>query len=429
MDSTKLLTEKLALGRELLVIRPELDHLRSQAASHQSLLAEKLSLHRQLSAVQVELATEKRVIERALDEEGRLRADDAKFQSRIESLQVDLAKERRERQKAEREAHKYSIESGNRITTLESRLDAFRNKMKSTKEQLREAQMSLQTAQSYNHGGPGRVSALKTSTRSLMGNPRKRAAAQMDADTILGTPGDLPVAKNSKRGSTLIGEKSTFSITPFLNRTASTAQGSPALDNASGDDERHLKQMNHISGNTSQKKTSSSKALSDLVDMSHTLTNGVQANKPGMLQTAKAGRINSKAPPARKTKAALTLERVAEENLENEPSATDVSESAAIKNFSNDMVGGSLEIKKKRKLLKGGLGKTLFDQDEADAFKGEQGSLVKVRGFGVLGNGGFGVREPGPRKAIGPTMGMGTFGDISPLKKDRRVPNGGREAV
>ena len=425
MDSAKLLTEKLALARELSALRPELDHLRSQAASHQSLLAEKLSIQRQLSGVQVELATEKRATERALSREGRLHADDAKFQSRMETLQADLAKERRERQRAERESQKDSTESEKRITTLESRLDTFRNKMKSTKEQLKEAQMSLQTTQSYNQGKPGRLSASVNSTTSLIGNPRKRAATQMDADTILGTPGDLPAANNSKRGSTLIGEKSTFSITPFLNRTASTALESPPVDNLSGDDERHLKQLEHVSGNTSQKVMSSTKALSDLVDMSNTLTNVVQANKPGMLQTAKAGKFNSKA-PARNPKAALTLEQVTEENLENEPSATDVKESTAIKNSSNDMFDGSLEIRKrKRKLLKGGLGKILFDEDEADALKGEQGSLIAVRGSGTLRNGGFGVRELGPRKAIGPTMGMGIFGAISPLKHDRRAPKQG----
>ena len=424
MDSTKLLTEKLALARELSALRPELDQLRSQASSHQSLLAEKLSLQRQLSTVQVELATEKRATERALSKEGRLRADDAKFQSRMESLQTDLTKERRERQKTEREAQNDSIESGNRIATLESRLDAFRDKMKITKEQLREAQMSLQTAQSYNHGKPGRVSAMVSSTTSLMGNPRKRAATHMDADTILGTPGDFTAAKNSKWGSTIIGEKSTFSITPFLNRTTSTAPVSPPQENASGDDQRHIKQLDYISGNTVQKVMSST-ALSDLVDMSYTLTNAVKANKAGTLQTAKAGRTNSQAPPTRKTKAALSLEQVAEENLENEPSATDVSESAVIKNSCDEIFGGSLELKKrKRRLLKGGLGKTLFDEDEADAPKGDQGSLVGVRGFGALRTGGFGVREFGPRKAIGPTMDMGTFGAISPLKKDRIVPNG-----
>ena len=417
MDSTKLLTEKLTLARELSALKPELDHLRSQAASHQSLLAEKLSLQRQLGTVQVELATEKRATQRALAKDGKLQAEDAELGSRIESLQADLSKERRERQKVEREVQKTSTESENRITTLESRLDAFRNKLKSTKEQLKEAQMSLQTAQSSNHVKSTRASVPVTNTASSVGNPRKRAAARMDADTILGTPGDLPAGKSSKRGPALIGEKSTFSITPFLNRTASVALEGPPSDNAGGGDGVHVKAPDHASGNTSQTLPLSPKEMSDGVDMSHTLNNNL--NKPGTLQNAKTGKINSRAPPARKTKATPTLEQVAEENIENGSPGTKLSELAATEYSCNDTLRGGLEIKRrKRKLLGGSLGKTLFDEDDGDTLKSDRRSLFGVRGFMALGNGGLGISETGPRKGNGPKVS--TFGAISPLKKDRR---------
>lgn len=409
MDSTKLLTEKLTLARELAALKPEIDHLRSQAVSHQSLLAEKLSLQRQLSTVQVELETEKHATLRALAKEGKLQAEDTKLESRLESLQADLIKERRERQQVERDAQKDSNESENRITTLESRLDAFRNKLKSTKEQLKEAQTSLQKAQASNHGKSSRAPALVDSTMSLVGNPRKRVAAQIDADTIIGTPGNLPAAKKSKRGSTLIGEKSTFSITPFLNRTASVAPESPPLDNASGDDEEH--------GNTNQ-KAASSKAISDPLDMSDAIENAVQAKKLGILEKAKTGKINSRAAPARKTKAAPTLEQVAEENIEKGESTTSVSEATATRDCSNKTFHGVLEMKRrKRKLLGSRLGKTLLDEDEGDALKGDRELLVGVREFGTLGKGGLAAPKSGPPKAIGPSLS--TFGAISPLKKDR----------
>ena len=423
MDSTKLLAEKLTLARELSALKPELDHLRSQAASHQSLLAEKLSLQRQLSTVQVELATEKRATQRALAKEGQLQAEDAKLGSRLESLQADLLRERRERQKVEREAQKDSVESGNRILILESRLEAFRNKLKSTKEHLKEAQTCLQTAQSSNEGRSNHTSASGNPNKSLMGNPRKRGGAQMDADTILGTPGNLPAAKKSKRGSALIGEKSTFSITPFLNRTASVAPESPPPDNASGDDEIYDKASDHLSGITSQ-KAESLKAISDPVNMSQTLINVVKASKVGMLQNSKTDIINSRAPPARKTKAAPILDQVAEENIENEESATIKSGPAAIRISSDATFHGGLEMKRrKRKLLGGGLGKTLFDEDEGDALKDDQGMLVSVRGIGALENGRLRVSEIGSRKPVG--SNVSTFGAISPLKKDRRLLSSG----
>ena len=417
MDSTKLLTEKLTLARELSALKPEVDHLRSQAASHQSLLAEKLALQRQLSTLQVELETEKRATQRALVKEGRSQAEDARLESRLESLQADLAKERRERQMVERKAQKDSNESENRITTLESRLDAFRNKLKSTKEQLKEAQTSLQTAQASHHGKSSRASASVNSATSLAGKPRKRSAVQMDVDTMIGTPGDLPAAKKSKQGSTLIGEKSTFSITPFLNRTASVAPESPPLDHASGDDQEHVRVSDRLSGNTNHK--ASSEAIIDTVDPPDVMKYAVQEQRPGILENAKTSKINSRAAPARKTKAAPTLEQVAEENNENGKSMTSASETAATKDVSSEMSRGGFEMKRrKRKLLGGGLGKTLFDEDEGDAPKGDRAMLGGNRGFGTLGKGGLGAPKFGSRKAIGPTVS--TFGAISPLKRDRK---------
>ena len=395
MDSTKLLTEKLTLARELSALRPEIDHLRSQSTSHQSLLAEKLSLQRQLSTVQVELSTEKRATRRALAKEEKLQDGDAKLESHLESLQAELVKERRERQTVERVARKDSTESEIRIATLESRLDSFRNKLKSTKEQLKDAHTSLQTAQSSSHSKPNRASASTNPATSLMGHTRKRGAAQIDADTILGTPGDLPAAKKSKRGSTLIGEKSTFSITPFLNRTASVPPESPPPDNVNGADEMNNKGSEHLSGNTSQ-EAASSKAKSDALD-THTLTNVLRASKSGIFRKAKTSTINSRA-PARKTKGAATLEQVAEEEFGDMGSETNVSEPVAIKDSFNNALHGGFELKKrKRKLLRGGLGKTLFDEEEGDPLKGDQGLFVGVSGFGT----------------------------ISPLKRDRRVLNNG----
>ena len=402
MDSTKLLTEKLTLARELSALKPEIDHLRSQSTSQQSLLAEKLSLQRQLDTVQVELTTEKRATQRALAREEKLRAADAQLESRLESLQADLIKERRERQIVERESREDSTESRNRITILESRLDAFRNKLKSTKEQLKEAQTSLQAAQPSNHSRSSRGSASTNPVTSLKGNPCKRGAMQMDADTMLGTPGDLTAGKKSKRGSALIGEKSTFSITPFLNRTTSVAPESPPPGNAAEADGANKVEFNQPCAITSQQKVSS-KEISSLAEMSDTQTSVVQANKPGMLRDAKAGVTNSRAPPVRKNKAATILEQVAEESIDNAGSGTNISQPAVVQNPPNATIHGSLDIKRlKRKLLGGGLGRTLFDEDEGDAPKT------------------FRVPDIRSRKAMDTNVTtVSTFGAISPLKKNK----------
>ena len=422
MDSTRILAEKLTLARELSSLKPELDHLRSQTATHQSLLAEKLSLQRQLSTVQVELETEKRSMQRVLATEDKLQAEDAKLESRLESLQANLAKEHRERQKVEREAQKLSREAENKRTTLESRLDAFRNKLKTTKEQLKETQTALLTAQASANAVSNRTSASNRPTTASAPNHRKRVAVQMDADTMIGTPGDMPASKRSKGGSTLPGEKSTFSITPFLNRTASVAPDSPPLEYPSSDSEENEEKSHRVTVGNKLKAAAVGTAPESRME-SDLSKRGAQGKKPGVLENANTSKINSRAPPARKPKAAPTLEKVAEEgNNENVTVAPTLHEPTTNQHVSDDTINEGADMKKrKRKLLGGGLGKTLFDEDEGDALKGSRGLLGGVRGFGTLARVGLGRMDFGPRKAVGATNV--TFGTISPLKKDmKRVP-------
>lgn len=415
MDSTKLLTEKLTLARELSSLKPELDHLRSQASSHQSLLGEKLSLQRQLSTIQVELETEKHSTQRALAKGGKLQAEDAKLESQLESAQADLAKERRERQKAEREAQKTSTEADNRVTTLESRLDAFRNKLKTTKDQLKETQASLQRAEASASAASVRASNQAPSWALTQ---RKRPAVQMDADTMIGTPGDLPAAKRNRKISTLPGEKSTFSITPFLNRTASVAPESPQSEKANKDDGDDVEPSNSPIVNK-KSKAANAGAASEPASKPEKPKSATEAKRPSALVSMKASKANSRPGPGRKPKTASTLELVAEDNDEDNGLNAVATEQAKSKNIADDTMNEGAELKKKkRKLLGGGLGKTLFDEDDGDALKGERGIMGSVRGFGTLAKGGLGVPRFGARKAIG--GGVSTFGEISPLKKDRR---------
>lgn len=417
MDSTKLLTEKLTLARELSSLKPEVDHLRSQLASHQTLLAEKLSLQRQMSTVQVELETERRATQRTLAKEGKSQAEDAKLESRVESLQADLAKERRERQRIEFEAQKASTELENKNTALESRLDAFRNKLKSTKDQLKETQTALQKAETSANAASGRTVASLNPAMPVVRNPRKRAAVEMDADTMIGTPGDLPAAKRNKKSSTLPGEKSMFSVTPFLNRTVSVVPGSHAseIGEEEGGDNEELP--------TSPSRTSRTKApvASELRDKGKLASSTVPANKPGTLETAKASKAISRPLPGRKPKAAPILEKVAEEEHDkNQVPTAALIKPTASESVPDETINDGIEMKrKKRKLLGRGLGKTLFDEDEGEALKGDKGIIGGIRGFGTLARGGLGGTKFLPRTVLGASANG--FGAISPLKKDRKA--------
>lgn len=414
MDSTRLLTEKLTLARELSALRPEVDHLRSQAVSHQSLLAEKLVLQRRLSTMQVELETERRSKERAVAKEHQLQAGDAKLESQIETLQAEVANERRSRQKIEYDIQKTSTESENRKKTLESRVDAFRNKLRTTKEQLKNTQAALEAAQTNANAPSNRSTTSLKPIVPLSKNSRKRGASQMDADSMIGTPGDVPATKKNNRSSALVGEKSTFSITPFLNRIASGAPESPPSENDGAceaelaNDVSAVRDMTRVAGETGP------------IPRKLNLTKGaVQAKNEKVLVNAKSTETNFGPPPGRKhTRPTPMLDKVAEEeDTGNDGVAVAIPKAASIRAFSDEAVNDGAQLKKtRRKILGSGLGKTLFDEDNEDAVKGDSGLLTRAKGFSIPSRRGLGRLNSKPRKALTLSTSIGTFRAISPRK-------------
>ena len=65
-DSANLLAEKLALTRELAVLKPELEHLRVQVDQQQATLSEKLTLEQQVNTLEAQLENEKKAVKRAM---------------------------------------------------------------------------------------------------------------------------------------------------------------------------------------------------------------------------------------------------------------------------------------------------------------------------------------------------------------------------
>lgn len=336
-DSTKILSEKLALTREVAVLKPEIEHLKSQLSHQKDVLAEKLALERQLNTLEVELANEKRAAEKAAQKQERYVKEEEELRKQIRELEKELNKERKAAQKggdsqqqvkalreqlataenkfasekfkmeqatkaeeekstkmeeeveqlreklaetekaltaekraaqrkaknqetkasvsedelaalqeqmdelkqslAEEKKDKERLRKENQqaITEAEARqaatdakLDKFRTKLQETKEELRTCKADLEKAREK---ATKAALALVTSTTTI---PTKKAAAKVAGkkrradevlleDTALGTPGaaDRPKRPLKKRGfdpSDMV-QKSTFSITPFLNKT------------------------------------------------------------------------------------------------------------------------------------------------------------------------------------------------------------------
>ncbi|KAH0538486.1 hypothetical protein FGG08_004935 [Glutinoglossum americanum] len=430
-SSSKLLAEKLALAHELSTLKPELEHLRSQAASYQSLISEKLSLQRQLSTIQVELETEKRAAQRVLTKGGKENEQDLKLQAQLDSLRQELSKEKRGRERAEREAKKGSDDWESKKAVLESKLEATKGKLRAAKDQLKEKETELQQAQA---AAARAASTQVQNTTTASKNPRKRPVAPSSVQDTIGTPGDgaakgRRAAKRNAGTAALPGDKSTFSMTPFLNRTASIAPESPPRqqeeEGKEGEEEDEEEEGNAAKerggdgreGTVAQESdgpdedNSPSKApkMRAAKGTSKKKTNPASGNP---LTATNAGKSNVL---GKRSAAAPVLEKVVEENDENAPPGKEATATKPAKK-ATVLFSSIMDVpepkKKKRKILGGGPGKTLFDDDDAERAKPGKSLFGGAKGFAGLSKGGLGGSK-------GKAM-VGGFGEISPLKKDKK---------
>ncbi|KAI9725382.1 MAG: hypothetical protein M1828_003232 [Chrysothrix sp. TS-e1954] len=448
-DSAKVFTDKLALTREVAVLRPEVEHLRSQVSLNEGLLAEKLSAEQRLLDLQAELNTEKQLHKKAAARRESNEKRDAAHMSQVETLEKELrdaqrqlaarkdealndekeqlvdlrrqlSKEKKDREAADTRIAKAESRWEAQKSVLEDKLEQFRTKLRSTKEKLRDTEDALQKAEL------GPTQRIPTKDRGQK-NVMKRSRTTIEADSVVGTPGDAVQNKRAKRASSVVGDKSTFSITPFLNRTASIAPESPA---AAGEDEA-MASIETAEASPSARSRQSNPGKSSK-----------ETKSRPVLASASVGRSNTKTTSLSRRKAAkssLTLENVAEEdvhgaeNRRQELLDTDAlpEKAEAVKPQPRPASGlltlraGSLpptQPKKSRKLLGGG-GQTLFDINE-DAEPADLGSYRAggpQRTFGGFGGRGFGGLKALGAKKKGPLMVTSDGFAFSPLKKDRKA--------
>ncbi|KAF2819730.1 hypothetical protein CC86DRAFT_127113 [Ophiobolus disseminans] len=349
--------------------------------------------------------------------------------SQAEEIKKALDEEKRERKKQEKEFTKTLAELQGRNTILDDKLSAFREKLRTTKEKLKEKEAQLDRADRAQTAPPTKASA--TASTKPAKNARKRLAATAEPETNLGTPGDGFPAKKAKRGTSVsaMGDTSTFSLTPFLNRTGNVAPASPIAEEA--EEEEDVEQQEPTP--TAQPKKAPKKTAQHKV-------------KP--LAPAPSNKANAKV-PGRKKAATPALEMVAEEvtelshnqsrdNSENAPITVPLKDAddgpstkaksgvpkfkprKSLMSFATFAEEPAAEKKKKRK-LGASAGKTLFDAEDAEDAAplkpvGVSKGLFAARALGksVLG-------KQGQRPISG---GFNMLSEeafsFSPLKKDRR---------
>ncbi|KAK5107290.1 hypothetical protein LTR62_001419 [Meristemomyces frigidus] len=523
-DVTAALTEKLALTRELSMLRPEVEHLKAQAANTEALLTEKLALQRQITNIQCDLEHAKREAQKALakrrntgveiaqelqvedlkkqlakEKRARQRAEEAsegssgdtnidevrkelnrekrarqkaeealqeaqqnsqiedvrkdllrekKLKQKLEDqleiahadvemqkkaaaravkrangnaaaddqaedLREDLAKEKKARAAAERTAKQVVDEFAAQKATLDDKLNQFRIKLRTTKDKLKETEVALATAQT---SAPAPAKKAATS-KAPVEVTKKRAAAQMEQDaTQLGTPGDGPAAKRGRTAAG-VGDKSTFSITPFLNRTMSAAPESGDEKESSPDPvkkttKQPLATQSASKANVQPKKAPvQRKSKGPMLEM--VTEEAEDVHSQGQENASKAGGMKIKA-------------KTSDGPDDSDPTKKKKKYRKSIHDFAT--FNAEPEVKKKRKL--GGLGKTLFDEEDESQPTGKAGlasrGLFGSKGFGAFGSkalkGGLlaGAKPGKTGSTLLMSAGDGSGFMFSPLKKGRR---------
>lgn len=432
--------------------------LESRLEAKEATLQEVDSKLEKLDGVQAELAKERRLREKAEVElqetttdwekrhaalESRLKAketklhdDDAKLESRLENIQAELFKERRLREKSERDTQKATTDWENKRTALESRLDAFRNKLRVTKDQLKATETQLENAKKTTRTSDRTISVGLGEINGK--NAMKRSSFQMD-ESMIGTPGDLPARKKNK-SSVLPGDKSTFSITPFLNRSTILNPDDQPKDDGESENEDEISACHEPSSDHAGAMGPPAVRLVKRAEP-HPKNENAGAVKTKAVKPKQTGAKGNKAalPPKRKPKAVSSLEKVTERDEEENENNSESSEKiAAIEPSVEDssLDGNHQDGRKGKKITRrklfggdgGGANKALFDVDDNDD-EGDvnsikaKGSKGGIKGMKVLGavKSSLNIAKPITRQRIGLAPSTASFGVISPLKREKRI--------
>ena len=383
-DSAKLLTEKLKLVREVTALRPEMEHLRNQITSQQSTLSDKLLLQRQVAALQVELDNEKRSSQKNVGLSNVDGYQDTKLESQLEAVRVELARERKDKQKVKSEGQRSIRELENKVGVLSTRLELCKDNLNAVKERSKVQQAELRAATKIN------VASTNKEAKPV----RKRQFSLVEDDTMIGTPGGFGAGRRGKSKPLAFGEKSTFSITPFLNRGTIVNGGTPQSPVS-------------IQGQgISQDIKKSRKADPDWAGFEFR-AGAARKGQPPIIGTEKQLDKVMDTDIVGGMRVLRPLEQVLEEGYTDAENVQHDRQNSKRIFKPLRLEQAAANGDRKARTLTGGLGKTLFDDENDES--GDKPSLAG--GLRVFGR--SQVQRNGSNR-------LRSFGAISPLKKDKR---------
>ncbi|KAF3401621.1 hypothetical protein F1880_010148 [Penicillium rolfsii] len=397
-----LLTENMQLSRELANAKSKLERLQAQNTSHQSVVAEKQALERQLNSMELQLETERNSHERTRKKSSEQATHIAKLSSQLAELQNELAKEQRANQQREQNDRQSNVGWEKERSVLEGKIETLRKQLRSTKDKLHEAQHDLQQRSTIRGT---EVDGTEAGSRRVPLQRPGPSADSLAGGVTIATPGAVRVQEKPKRQSALPGDKSAFSITPFLNRTGAAPRDSPI---SSDMDEDEVEQAR----NRSSAATRKSSAVRDSND--EILSPSVQTDPA---QPPPKRKTTTVKPPARAGKTATS-----KATRETKPQASRPFGKASLEESEDVLHDGPAEAgptKTKRRKLGAQRERNLFDdEDDEDML-----DIRKPRKLTLGARPQSVLAAPLSTMSTGDLLGRGGgFGAaraFSPLKRDR----------
>ncbi|EFW99304.1 viral a-type inclusion protein [Grosmannia clavigera kw1407] len=215
-------------------LRQQVQDLEKKVASERrakdAQMESKTEMQQRIQELEAQLGQETQTAEQRMSKEGSKATE--KLKNAINDLERALEGEKRESQRIRKEAETELSEARSQTEALEQRVADLKAKLREVRDELKAARVELATTkESVNHIPDIPKKTAKTTTKlQTQAQRKRRGAEQTGPELLLQTPGigDEGRMKRplKKRGFDRIVavEKSNFSITPFLNKTASMAE-------------------------------------------------------------------------------------------------------------------------------------------------------------------------------------------------------------
>ncbi|KAA8643779.1 uncharacterized protein ATNIH1004_010553 [Aspergillus tanneri] len=213
IKSLQLAADNVRLSKELRSMQSEMENLKAQNSSSQAFFLEKKSLERQFHSLELELESEKSAHKRTLARESQQGKEIGALNSLLEEERKRRAEEERTQSHRKLNIHQQGPERAAQEPVLEEKGVLGRNQASAKGR----PKATLNGNQWPRHSSNAKDSGNHT-TQSRM-NFAQQAASHFNPELTIATPGAFNSRDKKKKASALPGDKSSFSITPFLNRT------------------------------------------------------------------------------------------------------------------------------------------------------------------------------------------------------------------